>query len=115
MPYSTSVPITRRTLMLPASTPVGTDPDARPHIEPKPRGALRAAAPSARHHGPHSKGSSLPALRGLDVVRPRHPYGVAGPWAVGARLEVLAGVADRVDRAAGLGALATGDERTDVD
>src|SRR5262245_20412789 len=99
MPYSTSVPITRRTVMLlqPAPSPRSrqglTVADASTvRIEPRPHRVLAAA----------SVNRGTPWIRGV----PLDAYG----W-----LQVLARVADRVDGPTRLGALAARDERADVD
>src|SRR5579875_1294481 len=91
MPYSVSVPITRRT-------------PTRPPPRPPPRfrvGYAGTVSDQPRRHGPtrlHKQAGERQGRRSRDQPR----------------LQVLAGVGDRVDGAAGVGALA-GHERADVD
>src|SRR5215469_3181896 len=103
MPYSVSVPITRRTLISASLTGV------RPSIlHTGPAGAVRCAA-RGRQPGPWPPGPWPPAPR-------RAGAGTrwTGPVTAG-QLEVLAGVGDGVDRPSGLGPVLAGDQRPDVD
>src|SRR4051812_576610 len=87
MPYSVSVPITRRTVM-PSEYPPGSP--ATPVVS-KPSGRVQVTT-SGRRPRDRQGGRRRPSF-----------------------LQVLAGVGHRVDRAPGLGALLAGDQRADVD
>src|SRR5215472_14309748 len=116
MPYSVSVPITRRTLMRKAYKGVPTEPSVARVIGPRAAGMPRhAGVPGHRRArgvprtarcppGQHSAGTAAKLAGGQRAAFP-------GP----AALQVLAGVGNGVDRASCLGALLAGNQRPDVD